>query len=161
MNPDLGPIIACCFFIVPILAYLAHALYFRIQARMHEFMLTLVVSTLPLGLILMRMRDIPRPEPLDLPKGIVAGLFPALMLLSGSIWGLSAARRLQEGRAWVRLGIMVVGWLVFPASIALLIALISFLFGEPARPFFIGLASAIPLYTAYHIERACRSKVVK
>jgi len=115
MDEDLGLVISICVVIIPILAYLAYALYFRVQARIHEFMLTLVVSTMPLGLLMMALREVNRPEAFDRVKAILAGLFPMMMLFGGSLWGLSVARRKNEDATWPRLRMLILGWLITPA----------------------------------------------
>ena len=158
MTEDVENIIGISVVLLPIVAYLAYTLYFRIQARMHEFMLTLVVSTMPLGFLLSMFQESPeRTSKLELAKILVIGMFPTMLLFGGSIWALSAAQRIKVERTWTRLGMMLVGWLVIPAAVYAIIAIGVVISAEKLDwPVVVILGIApIPLYLAYRIERAC------
>ena len=104
--------------VVAPLALLIHAFLFRIQMSLLEFMVTMVAG-MAAGVILLSAGD---------DKGVGNGDYalcaiPLVLGLGvtwcGTLWGLSAARRLGEGRPWPRLGLMALGWLMIPGVFAL------------------------------------------
>ncbi|MCY3020818.1 MAG: hypothetical protein NTW87_17515 [Planctomycetota bacterium] len=167
MHDDWTPLIVVSVLLLPILLFLGHVLYTQVQAALLEFMLTLIVSTIPLG-VLARQATMPGHN-LEVPNAILAGLFPALIILAGSLWGLSAAKRLGEQRTWHRLGLMVVGWMIAPSFIAVSVGVICslggvlrLLFDRQTDPWLLLsvflLPLGAPLVVAEAVERRCRAK---
>jgi len=141
--------------LMPVIWVLIRALYSQVQARILEFMLTLVVATMPIGLMLNVVQSANHLKTrVDWEKSILIGLFPAIILFGGSIWGLSAARRMNEQRTWPRIGFILIGWIAFP-SLA-----IPFVCGTmfPGSLIFIpGVFLGIyPMSIAIRIERKCK-----
>lgn len=122
-----GPLIIFCAIIeLTLTVYLIHALYRRIQAGPLEFMLTLVVSTMPITLALKyRIANL---DPnsnfyrIDVLRGLVLGCLASISIFGCSIWAMSVARRMNLVRIWPRMILLLIGWSLTPAAAALLLA---------------------------------------
>jgi len=148
---------------------LLRVLYTQVQAHLLEFMLILIVSTLPMGVMLNLAAHSGYYSSSNEARAVLGGLFPLLLIFAGSLWALSSARRLGEERTWHRLGLLLVGWLIVPSIVCLIIgwlALIAcildfFLLPRPEElsPWLVWLLpGSAPLFMAIAIERKCRAK---
>jgi hypothetical protein len=161
-------------FLLPIMFFFLRVLYTQVQAHIIEFFLTLVVSTLPMGVLLAigkKAADDPW-SGLYLPKVLTLGLFPMMLIFAGSLWGLSAARRLGEERTWPRLGLLFLGWTFTPGGIcAVVVPVVEILeqldhhgmavLSQPWRWWVCHVAAfmlpgIIPVIAAIRVERRCR-----
>jgi hypothetical protein len=141
MDNGVGDFIATVISLLPIFGYLGYVLYFRVQARPLEFMLTLIVSSVPIGLLLNANQSVREVRwYVDFEKIILIGAFPALIIFGESLWGLSAAKRLNVQGTWRRLALLVLGWLILP-SLAAMIAPFFYLNFD----FFVGSPGVSPL----------------
>ena len=104
----------------PVAFVLLRVLYTQVQAHLLEFMLMLIVSTLPMGVLLNLVARHGAASSYDVAIAVLWGLFPLFLVFAGSLWALSAAKRLGEERTWHRLGLLLAGWL-FVAGIACLL----------------------------------------
>ena len=113
-----GPLLA-------VLVYLSYVLLFRLQIRYVELLFTLLISMFPFGAVLTRLSDNPdKFTTKEYVSMIVAALFPALLFFAGSIWGMSAIKRLQEARSLQRCLYLAAGWGLVTGMFAALGALI-------------------------------------
>ena len=158
-----------------------HFFFFRTQASLLEVMLTLSVSSIPLGLTARFVQQeaiwFKREEFIQYVGFGCMGFFPMLMIFAGSVWGFSAARRLGERRTWPRLGLMVLGWclvfgmpllIVMPiASIPLVLSIGEALFDPrvtneawPEYALFLLAGWAMVWFVVYaiRVERRCRAR---
>lgn len=79
--------------------YLGFVLLFRLQIHLFELMVTLLASTLPLGAILSHMNNHRADfENEDWVKALAIGCVPFVFFFAGSVWGMSAIKRLEIGR---------------------------------------------------------------
>jgi hypothetical protein len=145
--------------------HLIAALFARVQARTLELMLTFVLMTLPMGMLLSQDRY-QLEERIDFERTLVIGLFPTLLILSGSIWGLSVAQRLNESNVWRSWRFMLLGWIAFPCLLVP-IAASDYIGGElrsmpdAGRRVLIALIigiSAFPLLLGLQFEYLCDLK---
>src|SRR5258708_28605468 len=67
----------------------------RVQAHLIEFFVTLVASTIPMGVILSIARSERVMEPKKLTACIFFGLLPVYLVIGGSGWGILVANRLR------------------------------------------------------------------
>jgi hypothetical protein len=105
--------------LIPILAYLVVTLHSRVQARTLEFMLALIVATMPMGILLNAAKEAQELRTnSQIEKVVFIGLVAALVLFGASLWALSASRRVKETRTFPRLGIMLIGWMTFASLVA-------------------------------------------
>ena len=160
MNEDWWRLVGVLVLLSPIVFVLLWVLYTQVQVHLLEFMLTLIVSTLPMDLLLASTKDSRGPD-WNEARAALLGFFPMLIIIAGSLWGLSAAKRMKEERTWHRLGLMLLGWTLVPSlacllvgGIGLILSIFSLLNSEmlwaPAL-----LPGSVPLFVAIAIERRC------
>lgn len=159
------PVVVLVVVLSPLVFVLLRVFYTQVQVHLLEYMLTLIISTLPMGLLLATAKGSTNPG--RSAGAVVLGLFPMLAIIAGSLWGLSAARRMGEERTWPRLGLMLLGWTVLPSLACLLAGGVSlllsvyelFIYGSPFPPLYppVLFAGGAPLFLAMVVE--CRCKV--
>jgi hypothetical protein len=103
-----------------VFAYLCYVLMFRLQMRYFELLFTLVISVLPLCLLLSFANNRNQARSPTYMLELILGSITALLIFAGSIWGMSAIRRLKEERQLRRYLLLAAGW-------GLVVGLLSFL----------------------------------
>jgi hypothetical protein len=97
-----------------------------------------------------------------------------MLIFTGSLWGLSAAKRLGEERTWPRLGLLFLGWTFTPGGIcAFIVPLIVILekldHRGPGESWLwwvchlgvLILPGIVPVVAAVRVERRCRAKAME
>ncbi|HEY3319534.1 MAG TPA: hypothetical protein VGP72_03550 [Planctomycetota bacterium] len=146
---------------LPMLVFLITRLYASVQARTLEFLLTLVISTMPVGLCLRaaQMQHSFFLSRVEIERAVAFGLFFAVFLFGGAVWGLSLAGRLGEQRSWRRLGLLALGWMVIPSMfclVALPFQILLVVFGEFA-PWWLLICcgGSAPFWVGWKLEKRC------
>ena len=148
-------LVATIIFLAPIAFVLLRVLYTQVQAHLLEFMLILIVSMLPMGLMLNLVAHSGNYSSNEVAATVLIGLYPLMVIFAGSLWALSAARRLREERTWPRLGLLLLGWTIVPSLVCLAIGV--FELCMPLEPKLIGLLpGSVPFFLAALVEHKCR-----
>ncbi|MCW8133067.1 MAG: hypothetical protein KIS92_22155 [Planctomycetota bacterium] len=162
---DTTVLLLCAVALTPIVAYLVYVLLVRLQMYLIEFFVTLVMASVPLGISQALLDRTPEVNAEDNPtlKAILLAAFPAIFLFSGSVWGMSAIKRLGEQRAWHRLGMIAAGWGIVVGFVSALVGAIVIPLSNSTEwtsvLIWSGLASAcVPGLT---IELRCRKRAAQ
>ena len=94
--------------------------YLKSQIHVLELLVTLVVGQLP-ALFISSLVKFHTDNPYELVILITCVVFPLLLVLAGSLWGLDCARKLDEQRTWPRLGLMAAGWGLICGAIGMVV----------------------------------------
>lgn len=116
----------------------AHVMFAELQAPLGELLLTFLVA----GAAMTASRSIYHSSAEEeVGPAILSMLLLSLAMLLGSIWGWSAAKRLNETQTRRRIGLLAMGWLLVPGIIAaasfVLTTAVSVIIGIPTAPFFV------------------------
>jgi hypothetical protein len=105
----------------------------RVQAHLLEYFITLVASTIPMGILLSAFRRSMMMMFGKLEVCTIIALLPVCLVIGGSVWGISIANRLRMINTAKRIGMIGLGW-GFLLSLCVFGFQICSVLYEPIRP---------------------------